>query len=144
MAMLSPHTPGAPPAGRTLLRHILIVTLYHHPRPVAVLLPTTWRTTTASVTLFRRIKGSLGQAKILITNFHAFKLREKVAAGKITKSILAAQKPDGQPGLFTETPDQMVRRVCRELGTRKTSSSSTRSPSCYRPSPTARMNAERR
>jgi hypothetical protein len=45
----------------------------------------------------------LGQAKILITNFHAFQLREKVAAGKITKSILA----DGQPRPFTETPDQM-------------------------------------
>ena len=57
----------------------------------------------------------LGQAKILITNYHAFQLREKLAAGKITKSILA----DGQPGLFTETSDQMVRRVCRELGNKK-------------------------
>ena len=57
----------------------------------------------------------LGKAKILITNFHAFQLREKVAAGKITKSILA----DGQLSPFTETPDQMVRRVCRELGTKK-------------------------
>jgi type III restriction enzyme len=54
----------------------------------------------------------LGQAKIIITNYHAFQLRETVAAGKITKSILA----DGQPNPFTETPDQMVRRVCRELG----------------------------
>jgi len=57
----------------------------------------------------------LGQAKILITNFHAFKLREKVAAGKITKAILA----EGDAGAFTETPDQMVRRVCRELGNKK-------------------------
>ena len=57
----------------------------------------------------------LGQAKILITNFHAFQLREKVAAGKLTKSILA----DGKPSPFTETPDQMVRRVCRELSTKK-------------------------
>jgi len=61
------------------------------------------------------LQEQLGQAKILITNFHAFQLREKIAAGKITKSILA----DGQPGLFTETPDQMVRRVCRELGNKK-------------------------
>ena len=60
-------------------------------------------------------QDQLGQAKILITNFHAFQLREKVAAGKITKSILA----DGQPSPFTETPDQMVRRVCRELSTKK-------------------------
>lgn len=61
------------------------------------------------------LQEQLGQAKILITNYHAFQLREKIAAGKITKSILA----DGQPGLFTETPDQMVRRVCRELGNKK-------------------------
>lgn len=60
-------------------------------------------------------QDQLGQAKILITNFHAFQLREKVAAGKITKSILA----QGQANPFTETPDQMVRRVCRELGTKK-------------------------
>ena len=57
----------------------------------------------------------LGQAKIIITNYHAFQLREKVDAGKITKSILA----DGQPSPFTETPDEMVRRVCRELSTKK-------------------------
>lgn len=57
----------------------------------------------------------LGQAKIVITNFHAFQLREKVAAGKITKSILSEGK--GSP--FAETPDQMVRRVCRELSTKK-------------------------
>ncbi|MEW6672503.1 MAG: BPTD_3080 family restriction endonuclease [Thermodesulfobacteriota bacterium] len=57
----------------------------------------------------------LDRAKILITNFHAFQLREKVAAGKLTKTILAK----GETGAFTETPDQMVRRVCRELGGKK-------------------------
>ena len=57
----------------------------------------------------------LGQAKILITNYHAFLPREKVAAGKLTKAILA----NGQSNGFTETPDQMVRRVCRELGNKK-------------------------
>ena len=57
----------------------------------------------------------LGRAKILITNFHALQLREKVAAGKLTKAILA----EGKTGAFTETADQMVRRVCRELGTKK-------------------------
>jgi type III restriction enzyme len=61
----------------------------------------------------------LEQAKIIITNFHAFQLREKVAAGKITKSILAADNSDGQASPFTETPDQMVRRVCRELSNKK-------------------------
>jgi type III restriction enzyme len=61
------------------------------------------------------LQEQLGQAKIVITNFHAFQLREKVAAGKLTKSILA----DGQASPFTETPDEMVRRVCRELSTTK-------------------------
>jgi len=57
----------------------------------------------------------LQRAKILITNFHAFQQREKVAAGKLTKTILA----DGKNRPFTETPDEMVRRVCRELGSKK-------------------------
>jgi type III restriction enzyme len=62
-----------------------------------------------------QLLDQLGQAKILITNFHAFQLRETVVAGKITRSILS----DGQPNPFTETPGQMVRRLCRELGTKK-------------------------
>src|SRR5439155_14701995 len=57
----------------------------------------------------------LQQVRLIITNFHAFKLREQVEAGKLTKAILA----EGQSGLFTETPHQMVRRVCRELGNKK-------------------------
>ena len=62
-----------------------------------------------------QLQDYLGQAKIIITNYHAFQLRERVPAGKITKSILA----DGQSIPFTETPGQMVRRVCRELRTKK-------------------------
>ena len=62
-----------------------------------------------------QMHDQLGQAKIIITNYHAFQLRERVAAGKITKSILA----DGPSSPFTETPGQMVRRVCRELRTKK-------------------------
>ncbi|MBW2149425.1 MAG: DEAD/DEAH box helicase family protein [Deltaproteobacteria bacterium] len=57
----------------------------------------------------------LGRAKILITNFHAFLRREKIAAGKLTKSILDKDNK----GVFHETRDQMVRRVCRELGNKK-------------------------
>ncbi|HEY2839301.1 MAG TPA: DEAD/DEAH box helicase family protein, partial [Pirellulales bacterium] len=57
----------------------------------------------------------LGRAKIVISNYHAFQLRERVKAGKLTKEILA----DGRPNPFLETPDQMVRRVCRELGNKK-------------------------
>lgn len=59
--------------------------------------------------------GQLQQAKILITNFHAFQQREKIAAGKLTKTILA----EGGNNAFTETLEEMVRRVCRELGNKK-------------------------
>lgn len=55
----------------------------------------------------------LCQAKIVITNFHTLQLREKIEASKLTKEIL------GNPSAFTETPDEMVRRVCRELGNKK-------------------------
>jgi type III restriction enzyme len=58
---------------------------------------------------------ALGKAKIVITNFHAFLLRERGNVGKVTRSILRA----GEAGAFTETPDQMVRRVCRELGSKQ-------------------------
>ena len=57
----------------------------------------------------------LARAKIIITNYHGFLLRETIHAGKVTKSILKGETT----GAFTETPDQMVRRVCRELGNKK-------------------------
>jgi type III restriction enzyme len=57
----------------------------------------------------------LGQAKIIITNFHAFLLREKISAGRLTKQILS----QNENSAFTETPQQMVRRVCRELENKK-------------------------
>ncbi|MCL4498722.1 MAG: DEAD/DEAH box helicase family protein, partial [Chloroflexi bacterium] len=59
--------------------------------------------------------GELNKARFVITNFHAFKCRETIKAGKLTKAILG----NGDKGVFTETPDQMVRRVCRELGNKK-------------------------
>jgi type III restriction enzyme len=57
----------------------------------------------------------LGQAKIHITNFHSFQLRERLTVNKTTRSIL----PKSTPGIFTESPDQMVRRVCKAFGTKK-------------------------
>jgi type III restriction enzyme len=60
-------------------------------------------------------RGDLGTVKVIVTNFHAFQLREKGDAGGLTKRILTANAP----GAFTETPDEMVNRVCRELGTQR-------------------------
>ena len=59
--------------------------------------------------------SQLGKAKIIITNFHAFKLKERNRASRLTKNILAG----GEVSPFTETPVQMVRRICRELGNKK-------------------------
>jgi len=55
--------------------------------------------------------GQLGRAKILITNFHAFKIRKLIETNKLTKEILGTD--------FDESPAQMVNRVCRELGSKK-------------------------
>jgi type III restriction enzyme len=55
--------------------------------------------------------SELLQAQILITNYHAFQLRDKLKTGKLNKAIL---KTDG-----LETPDEMVKRVCRSLGNKK-------------------------
>ena len=64
--------------------------------------------------------GALGQARIVITNFHAFQLRETKEGRGVsatTKAVLAGGA--GRPSPFSETPDQMVTRVCRELGTQR-------------------------
>lgn len=60
----------------------------------------------------RDLMTEMQKAKILITNYHAFLLREKTSAGRLTKAMLG----DGSGSAFRESPDQMVRRVARELG----------------------------
>ncbi len=61
------------------------------------------------------LMDELGKAKIMITNFHSFKARERNDAGRLTKKLLSQSGESP----FTETPDQMVRRVCRDLGGKK-------------------------
>ncbi|MGH2801412.1 MAG: BPTD_3080 family restriction endonuclease, partial [Thermoleophilaceae bacterium] len=57
----------------------------------------------------------LGEARIVITNFHSLQLREAQVASKTTKELLTR----GKQNPFVETPDQMVRRVCRSLGSKR-------------------------
>jgi type III restriction enzyme len=57
-------------------------------------------------------RGDLGSARIVVTNFHAFKQRERGDAGGLTKRLLTANTP----GAFTESPEEMVNRVCNDLG----------------------------
>jgi type III restriction enzyme len=58
----------------------------------------------------------LGKAKIIITNFHAFLLRERFEGARLTKALATAGE---EAGGFKETSDEMVRRVCRELGNKR-------------------------
>ncbi|OWK41025.1 Type III restriction-modification enzyme, helicase subunit [Fimbriiglobus ruber] len=87
-------------------------------------------------------RADLGSAKIVVTNFHAFKTREKGEAGGLTKRVLTVNNP----GAFTESPDEMVNRVCRELGThREILVINDEAHHCYRGKPAAqkeKMTAE--
>ena len=65
------------------------------------------------------VMDQMQQAKVLITNFHAFMPREKVKAGRLTKDILAGGDRKGSGSAFTESEGEMVRRVCRSLGTKR-------------------------
>jgi type III restriction enzyme len=60
-------------------------------------------------------RATLQHATMLITNYHAFIRREKGDAARLTKQILA----QGNSEAFLETPDEMVRRVCRDLGNKR-------------------------
>lgn len=55
----------------------------------------------------------LHRARIVITNYHTFMPRETAEASSLTKKLLKGTE-GASP--FTETPGQMVRRVCRGLG----------------------------
>ncbi len=59
----------------------------------------------------------LQQANILVTNFHAFLPRDTLQTSTTTKKLLVG--PGGDTDRFKETPDQVVRRVCRSLGSKK-------------------------
>ena len=57
---------------------------------------------------------ALCQAKIVITNYHAFQRRKKEELSRIGEKVLG----DGAKN-FRETPEEMVARVCRGLGRKK-------------------------
>ena len=57
------------------------------------------------------LTDGLGSARIHIVNFHQFLRRKTGDASKLAESILRTK--------HLETPDQMVRRVCRDLGAKR-------------------------
>ena len=54
----------------------------------------------------------INKARIVITNYHAFQLREIMETGKVGKSLLQGRD---EPLHTTETEGQMIRRVAEEL-----------------------------
>jgi type III restriction enzyme len=64
----------------------------------------------------RDMLDDVRKARVVITNYHALKLREELQAPKLTKQIL--QGRDQAPSTI-ETEGKMIRRVCPELMARK-------------------------
>ncbi len=62
------------------------------------------------------MRDEVKKARVVITNFHAFRRRETLAAPKLTKEIL---KGHGEAPATLETEGQMVARLCPELMGRK-------------------------
>ena len=56
--------------------------------------------------------ADIARAKIVITNFHAFKLRERLEVSKVSRSLLKGRGPEL---LTTETEGQMLQRVMPDL-----------------------------
>jgi type III restriction enzyme len=61
----------------------------------------------------RDMMDAVMKARILITNYHSFMLREKEQVSKLNRQILGGREGEKR---FTETPGEMVARVCREGG----------------------------
>ncbi len=75
----------------------------------------------------------LERAKIVITNYHAFKLRERLEVSKGTRSLLQGR---GEPLTTLETEGQMLQRVMPELmGVKKILILNDEAHHCYREKP---------
>lgn len=75
----------------------------------------------------------LGKAKIVITNYHAFKLRERIPLAKGTRSLLQGR---GEELNTLETEGQMLQRVMPELmGMKNILSINDEAHHCYREKP---------
>ncbi len=77
--------------------------------------------------------GDLGKAKIVITNFHAFKLRETLDLSKGGRSLLQGRGPEIQT---LETEGQMLQRVMPDLmGMKNVLVLNDEAHHCYREKP---------
>jgi len=81
------------------------------------------------------LRNRMGRATVVVTNFHSFLAREKVKASPTTKRMVTRNRPD-RAGVFTETPAQVVLRVCREMRSKRSIVVlNDEAHHCYRPRP---------
>ncbi|HVA64175.1 MAG TPA: DEAD/DEAH box helicase family protein [Terriglobales bacterium] len=82
--------------------------------------------------------AELGQARIVITNYHAFKLRERLELSKGGRALLTGH---GAPLNTLETEGQMIQRVMPELmGMKQVFVINDESHHCYREKPPSEDN----
>lgn len=65
------------------------------------------------------LKGGLEHARIVITNYHAFQLKDAKEIKGVAKNTRLLLRGDRQDDPFKETPQAMVSRVLRDLGADK-------------------------
>lgn len=59
------------------------------------------------------LKDRLGRARVVIVNFHQLRPKVKLRASKVSKAVLGTKADTA--GVFVDTPEQMVRRMCPEF-----------------------------
>ncbi|WP_414654917.1 BPTD_3080 family restriction endonuclease [Iamia sp.] len=64
------------------------------------------------------LRTRMSRATVVITNFHTFRAKEKIKAARTTKNLLTRGRTD-TAGVFTETPAQVVLRVCRAFRSKR-------------------------
>ncbi len=65
------------------------------------------------------LKGGLEHARIVITNYHAFQLKDAKEIRGVAKNTRLLLKGDNKEDAFKETPQAMVSRILRDLGSDK-------------------------
>lgn len=65
------------------------------------------------------LKGGLDHARIVITNYHAFQLKDAKEIRGVARNTRLLLKGDRKEDVFKESPQAMVSRVLRDLGTDK-------------------------
>jgi type III restriction enzyme len=79
--------------------------------------------------------GDIERAKIVITNYHAFRRRERVEVSKTARALLRGRGPELQT---LETEGEMLRRACGDLmGLKNIVVLNDEAHHCYREKPQA-------